>query len=185
MPCRTTPYPFARNPAGCHLNSRMVYLESSVAAAFTLGSAGCLLQLALPHHHQQPTQSAQLVFVTCLLVICVLSTFALWSVEGRHACWHHGCAGGSTGGKEVAPERPPEAPRSCAQVLLKADSNDDDDLPSEEFPLERRSSFVVSFCVTRGVPGIGMDFRSYWRCLEGMVYVDDPFLVGKLRKMEF
>eukprot|EP00752_Nemacystus_decipiens_P009774 g8729.t2 len=133
-----------RKAAGRHLTPRMVYLESSVAAAFTLGSAGCLLNLAFPHQQQQQPGS-QLVFVSCLLVICVLSTFALWSVEGRHACWHHhGCAAG----KEVAREPPAEAaPRSCADVLI-ADSkaggggDDDDDLPSEEFPLERRSSFV-------------------------------------------
>eukprot|EP00903_Cladosiphon_okamuranus_P013371 g12461.t2 len=117
-------------------------LKSSVAAAFTLGSAGCVLDLLVPGG-----ASARRLFVTCLLVICVLSTFALWSVEGRHACWHHGCPGGVTGEKQVAAaeaEATRAPPVSCPNDdgLVDAATSDGDELPSEEFPLERRSSFV-------------------------------------------
>lgn len=149
--CRAAPSPTSliQDPLLCWLchkpHARMVYLESSVAAVFILGSAGCILDLLVLHQQQ----SAQLVFVACLLVICVLSTFALWSVKGRHACWHHGCGpGGITGGKQVAAAKAAQAPRSsCAgadDVLLGAAGTNDDEPPSEEFPLERRSSFVVS-----------------------------------------
>lgn len=125
----------------------MVYnLESVLGVGFTLGSAGCLLNLLDKQQGQQ-----QLVFVSSMLVICVLSTVALWSVEGRHACWHHGCPPEeSTGGKEVAmgaaassPSAPAQAPRSCGDVRQHA-GTDADELPPEDFPLERRSSFVVS-----------------------------------------
>lgn len=151
----------------------MVYLESFCAAAFTLGSAACVLNLlVLPQQQQQ--HSAQLVFVTCLLVICVLSTVALWSVEGRHACWHHGCPGESTGGKEAATtetqtEEPhaAEAPRSCADVMLDPASNE---LPSEDFPLERRSSFVVSSVSNAAI----LSLRYY---IDASAYA----FVGKLR----
>lgn len=124
----------------------MVYLESGVAAAFTLGSAGCLLNLLVLPEGQQHS-APQLVFVTCLLVICVLSTFALWSVEGRHACWHHACpGGGGTDGKEVVvvTEAAQQAPRSCADDAAQHADADSNDLSCEDFPLERRSSFVVS-----------------------------------------
>ncbi|CAN0236103.1 unnamed protein product [Ectocarpus sp. 8 AP-2014] len=150
----------------------MVLLESFCAAAFTAGSAACLVVLLLPPTRQQALatnpNNHNLAFLVSLLLTCLLSSFALLSVKGTHACWRPSSAssprkakaaaaaapaatiGGTTGrdapaenGGDTCPT-PTTQPRSCDDdaAAMTSGSSDADELPPEDFPLERRSSFV-------------------------------------------
>lgn len=65
----------------------MVVLESVCAAAFSAGSAACLLKLLSPTHEQSSGDDNN-PFVATLFVTCLMGAFALWTVKGPHACWH-------------------------------------------------------------------------------------------------
>ncbi|CAM9466640.1 unnamed protein product [Scytosiphon promiscuus] len=120
----------------------------------------------------QALSGGSMPFVATMLLACLLSVFALLSVKGTHACWRPssgspwkgscGSSGGtaraaSTGGSSASsgsqtPERtristasgkgetrastPPASPPS------HDGSGDDEGAGPEDFPLERRSSFV-------------------------------------------
>ncbi|CAM9294906.1 unnamed protein product [Ectocarpus sp. 12 AP-2014] len=152
----------------------MVLLESFCAAAFAAGSAACLVVLLLPPTRQQALatnpNNPNLAFLVSLLLFCLLSSFALLSVKGTHACWRPSSAssprkakasasasatpaatiGGTTGRDEAAENggdacpTPTTQPRSCDDdaAAMTSGSSDDDELPPEDLPFERRSSFV-------------------------------------------
>lgn len=160
-------------PPRCQALILMVLLESFCAAAFTAGSAACLVVLLLSPSRQQALttnpNNPNLAFVVSLLLTCLLSSFALLSVKGTHACWRPSCAssprkakgaaapaaaiGGGTTGRDAPAE---SGGGTCCPTLRSCDGDDDDaamttgssdedDLPPEDFPLERRSSFVVRY----------------------------------------
>lgn len=152
-------------PSTPHLgrtHTQMVLWESFCAAAFTAGSAACILQLLSP----QPT-TGSMPFVATMLLTCLLSVFALLSVKGAHACWRpssgspwkSSSSSSSSGAKAAsAGDRSSKSPTAGGWISDSAkdetgasttapppcdDESGDEGAGPEDFPLERRSSFVV------------------------------------------
>lgn len=89
----------------------MVLLESVCAAAFSAGSAVCLVKLLLP---QQQAANNNNLFVATLLVTCLMGAFALCTVKGTHACWHP-----SSGPPWSSSSSPPSSTAATATVRAR------------------------------------------------------------------
>lgn len=108
------------------------------------------------------------MFWVCLLAMCVMSALALSRVKGRHACWHRslwkgasdGVSTGKAEGKMVPAPGAEAPPRSNNADHLSTASCDDITPPIDDFPSERRPSFVVRKPTPVGVqPAKGREAR--------------------------
>ncbi|CAN0299140.1 unnamed protein product [Hapterophycus canaliculatus] len=152
----------------------MVFWESFFAAAFSAGSAACILKLMSPRQQPQALTSGSIPFEATMLLACLLSVFALLSVKGTHACWRPSSgspwkrSSSSSSSSSSSTARAASTGDAASSSYHQAsegwisDSGKDENGSStappprrdesgdkgagpEDFPLERRSSFVVRF----------------------------------------